>query len=166
MGRTNDYSMRQQMHRDIIEAYKAVAPFCWTQHEAYERLVKQPAPRYYVTPKQAYQVLLPMMKGDFEMVNMMLPLRRKMYYTLFDEVTKMVEKPSFRNKSLRYIMQFAVLRPAPEFFISAERAKHLRIWLKNGVIGADGRIVEDKLPSYRNTREYQRKKVSKHKQIK
>lgn len=159
-----DYSLRRQLYRDLIEAYKAVAPTCWTQSEAYERMVKQPAPRYYVTAKQAYQVIAKMVKGDFEMVNMMLPLRRKMYYALYDEFVSLCEKPMFYNKSVWFIMQHAVARPAAEFYISAERAKHIRCWLKRGVIDDEGRIVESRLPSYTRTREYQRNKRKERKQ--
>ena len=152
------------MYHDLIEAYKAVAPHCWTQSEAYERMVKQPAPRYYVTPKQAYQVIAKMVKGDFEMVNMMLPLRRKMYYALYDEFVSLCEKPMFYGKSVWFIMQHAVSRPAAEFYISAERAKHIRCWLKTGVIDDEGRIVESRLPSYARTREYHRNKRERKKQ--
>ena len=159
-----DYSLRKQMYHDLIEAYKAVAPHCWTQGEAYERMVKQPAPRYYVTPKQAYQVIAKMVKGDFEMVNMMLPLRRKMYYALYDEFVSLCEKPMFYGKSVWFIMQHAVSRPAAEFYISAERAKHIRCWLKTGVIDDEGRIVESRLPSYARTREYHRNKRERKKQ--
>lgn len=153
-----DYSIRRQMHRDLIEAYKRVAPTCWSQGEAYQRMVKEPAPRYYVTAKQAYQVISQMVKGDFERVNMMLPLRRKMYFSLYDEFVSLCEKPMYYNKSVWFIMQHAVARPAPEFFISPERAKHIRCWLKNGVIDDEGKIDESRLPSYVRTREYQRQK--------
>lgn len=155
---TTDFSVRRQLYFDLIEAYKAVAPHSWTQQEAYERMVKQPAPRYYVTAKQAYQVIAPMLKGDFERVNMMLPKRRKMYYSLFDEFVSLSEKPMFYNKSAWFIMQHAVARPAPEFFLSPGRAQHIRCWLKNGVIDEEGRFDENRLPSYRKTREYHRKK--------
>lgn len=146
------------MYHDLMEAYKQVAPHCWTQHEAYERMVKQPAPRYYITPKQAFLVIARMVKGDFERVNMMLPLRRKMYYSLFDEFVKLCEKPSFYGKSVSYICQFLVERPAPEFFIAPDRARHLRCWIKNGVIDEEGKVVESRLQSYVRTREFQRKK--------
>jgi len=146
------------MYRDLMEAYKKVAPHCWTQQEAYERMVKQPAPRYYISAKQAYQILAQMVKGDFEKVNMMLPLRRKMYYALFDEFVALAEKPMFCNKSVWFIAQHVVARPAPEFFITAERAKHLRCWLKSGVIDDEGRIDQSRLPSYVRTREYQQRK--------
>ena len=153
-----DYSLRKQFYHDLIEAYKRVAPNCWTQYEAYERMVKEPAPRYYVSAKQAYQVMSHMVKGDFERVNMMLPLRRRMYYSLYDEFVSLCEKPMYYNKSLWFIVQHAVARPAPEFFISAERAKHIRSWLKSGVLDEDGKIDQTRIPSYVRTREYQRKK--------
>jgi len=152
------------MYHDLIEAYKKVAPFCWTQGEAYKRMVKQPAPRYYVTAKQAYQVISRMVKGDFERVNMMLPTRRLLYYTLYDEFTALCEKPMYYNKSTWFIVQHAVARPAPQFFISPERAKHIRCWLKNGVIDDEGRVDQNRLPSYARTSEYHRKKREKRKQ--
>lgn len=161
-----DYSLRKQMYHDLIEAYKQVAPHCWTQQEAYVRMVKQPAPRYYVTAKQAYQVIAHMVRGDFERVNMMLPLRRRMYYTLFDEFVALCEKPTFYGKSVWFIIQHAVERPAPEFFISPERAKHVRSWLKSGVIDEEGRVDDSRLPSYRRTREYQRRKREERKERK
>ena len=104
-------------------------------------------------------MLAPMVRGDFERVNFMLPLRRRMYYSLFDEFVKLAEKPMFCNKSVWFIVQHAVVRPAPEFFISAGRCKHLRCWLKAGVIDErTGKIDQERLPSYARTREYQRKK--------
>lgn len=153
-----DYSIRKQLYVDLINAYKAVCGQCWTQQQAYERMVKQPAPRYYVTPKQAYQVIARMVKGDFEFVNMMLPLRRKMYYALYDEFVSLCENPMYYNKSVWFIIQHAVVRPAAEFYVSPERAKHIRCWIKSGVIDDEGKIVESRLPSYARTREYQRKK--------
>lgn len=153
-----DYSIRRQLYHDLIESYKKVAPFCWSQQQAYERMVMQPAPRYYVTAKQAYQVIARMARGDFERVNMMLPLRRKMYYTLYDEFVSLCEKPMYYNKSVWYIVQQAVARPAPQFYISPERAKHIRCWIKSGVIDDEGRVDQNRLPSYARTAEYHRLK--------
>ena len=144
----NDYDITQQMHADLMEAYIRVSSKCWTQMEAYERMVKEPAPRYYITPKQAYHVLLRMMKGDFEYVDTMPESKRKMYYSLFEVVNELTMKRSFIGKSLWYIVPFAVTSPAPEFFISAERARHIRGWLKSGVIKEDGRIDDTIVKSY------------------
>lgn len=155
---TFDYTLRKQMYVDLIASYKTVAKYCWTQAEAYEKMVNHPAPRFYVSPKQARQIIAPMLRGDFERVNMMLPLRRMQYYELFKIVVRMAENPIYIGKSLSYLIQHAIMQPAPRFYISPERAKHLRCWLKNGVIDENGKIDDEKLPSYKNTREYQRKK--------
>ena len=156
--RKENYDISRQMQRDVINAYKEVYAKCFTQREAYERTVLQPAPRYYVTPKQALQVISPMMKGDFEMVDMMMPLRREMYYSLFNEVMKLSEKREFIGKSLSHVMRFAVLQPAPRFYIGWDRAKRIRIWLRKGYFDETGKVRDDKVKCYRTKREQYRLK--------
>lgn len=147
MSKAN-WDISKQMQGDLIKAYNQVAPKCWTQQQAYERMVKQPAPRYYVTPKQAFQVIAPMVKGNFDRVNLMLPMKRRMYYALFKEVMKMSEERSFVDKPLWYIMKFAVSRPAPEFFITPRRAKQIRCWMKLNYYDEDGRLDISKQPCF------------------
>ena len=135
----NEYYITRQMQDDLIKAYNKVAPLSWTQKEAYEKAVKLPAPRYYITPKQALQVLSPMVKGNFEMVNMMLPNRKRMYYSLLEKVFELSEKRAFAGKSLSYIVQFAVASPAPEFFVSSEKLHRIRWLIKSGQLDEEGR---------------------------
>ena len=157
-----NYDISRQLQHDLIEAYKQVYGKCWSQKEAYERMVKQPAPRYYVTAKQAVQVLSPMFKGDFEMVNMMMPRRRRMYYCLYNETVKLIEKPMFYKKSLSFVVQFAVTQPAPEFFMSPSRARQIRAWLKNGGIDEEGKVDQTKIKTYaRRLESYYRQKEEK-----
>lgn len=151
------------MHIDLIEAYKRVCGKCWSQHEAYERMVLEPAPRYYVSAKHAHQIIAPMVKGDFEMVNLMLPMRREMYYSLFEVVLRLSEQKEFRGKSLNYIMPFAITQPAPRFFISPTRARIIRNFLKNGIFDEQGKVIEEKLPSYTRTRVNKQLKMEAHK---
>jgi len=151
-----NYDITRQMQVDLMKAYKTVCETCWSQQEAYERMVKQPAPRYYVSAKQACQVISPMLRGDFEMVNLMTPTRRRMYYSLFNEVIRLSEKRDFIGKGLIYIMREAVTRPAPEFFISPTRAKIIRAWLKNGLYDEDGCFKKETQKWYGNMRERQR----------
>lgn len=158
MGKTN-WDISKQMHHDLIEAYKKVYHTCWTQLQAYERTVNQPAPRFYVTARQASQVIAPMLRGDTERVDMMYPLRREMYYDLFAVVQRLIEKREFIGRSLHYIMKFAVLEPAPKFYISAKRASIIRGFMRNGVFDENGKVRDDKLPSYVNTRVNKRKKM-------
>ena len=152
-----DFHISRQLYADLIEAYKKVCGTCWSQQEAYEKMVKQPAPRYYLSPKQAFQVISKMVKGDFEMVNLFYPRRRRMYYSLYDTTCKLMEKPTFCGKSLWYIMQYAVLEPAPEFFIGTQRARQVRRWLKSGVITPEGTIDDTKIKCFARTREAKRK---------
>ena len=129
----NDYDISRQLQDDLIKAYNQVAPHCWLQVDAYKQAVKQPAPRYYVSPRQAAQVIAPMVRGDFEKVNMMLPNRRRMYYSLFQKVVELSEKRCFIGKSLLYIMQYAVSSPAPEFFCSFKKLHEvIKDKFKNG----------------------------------
>ena len=137
----NDYDISKQFQDDLIKAYNAVATKCWSQTEAYEKAVKQPAPRYYVTPRQAAQVISPMVRGDFRRVNLMLPNRRRMYYSLFDKVIELSEKRNFIGKSLTYIMQFAVSSPAPEFFVTRYTVEQVRRYLRKGYLDDEGKVV-------------------------
>jgi hypothetical protein len=152
MAKTNDYSIRKQMQDDLIAAYKRVCGHCYTQQQAYERTVKEPAPRYYVSVKRAYQTLLPMMRGDFDRVNLMEPNSRRMYYSLFRKVVELNET-KYPNKSLWFIVPFALTSPAPEFFIGWKQCKRIRMWIKNGIILPDGRVDLSRAPSYSKRKE-------------
>ena len=112
-----NFDISVQQRADLLEAYRKVAPICLTQKQAWEHTVKSPAPRYYVSRKQAFQKVVKMIKGDFSEVNAMKPLRQSMYYSLYQKTLQMIDKREFAGKSLHYIMQFVVCQPAPSFFI-------------------------------------------------
>lgn len=137
-----DYSLSKQFQEDIINAYNRVAYVSWSQVEAYKKAVKQPAQRYYVTAKQAAQVISPMVRGDFSKVNAMKPNRRRLYYSLFERVVEMSERRQFCGKSLAYIMEFAVLSPAPEFFVTHYLLANMRSLIKHRHVDDDGKIHE------------------------
>lgn len=140
----NDYDISRQQQDDLIKAYNKVASTSWTQDDAYKKAVKEPAPRYYVSAKQAAQVISPMVHGNFEHVNMMMPNRRRMYYSLFEKVIELSEKRNFVGKSLIYICKFAVTMPAPEFFCSFEKLHEVRQFIKNGRYDDDGKVINHK----------------------
>lgn len=140
----NYYDISRQFQDDLIKAYNKVAPFSWTQEEAYKKAVKLPAPRYYISPKQAAQVIAPMARGDFEMVNFMQPNKKRMYYSLFEKFTELSEKRMFVGKSIAYIMQYAVLSEAPEFFVSHHLLAKIRSYIKNGYLDEEGKVVNEK----------------------
>ena len=143
----NDYDISKQFQDDLIKAYNQVAYTCLSQAEAYKKTVKQPAPRYYISPKQALQVISPMVKGDFSKVDRMKYNRKRMYstrrfYTASDndKVVELSEKRAFIGKSLFYILHFAVSSPAPEFFVSHRSIEQVRSYLKNRYYDDDGKV--------------------------
>ena len=95
------FELTCKMREDLMEAYREVYTKCRTQREAYEKTVTHPAPRFYVTPNQAYDMLRQMVMGD----------------------TSKIEKLS--PKILWFICQFLVSQPASEFYISADTFKDI-----------------------------------------
>ena len=136
----NDYDISKQFQDDLIKAYNQVAYTCLSQAEAYKKTVKQPAPRYYISPKQALQVISPMVKGDFSKVDRMKYNRKRMYYSIYDKVVELSAKRAFIGKSLFYILHFAVSSPAPEFFVSHRSIEQVRSYLKNKYYDDDGKV--------------------------
>ena len=131
MTKTN-YDISVQFRRDMMEAYKKVGARGMTAAQAYALTCKQPAPRYYVTRKQAYQVIAKMLKGDFSEGKKMRDNRRKLYASLFDTTIRLMKKRGFAKKKLYYIMQYAVLEPAPEFFCNWRTFQKIFQCVQNG----------------------------------
>lgn len=138
MSKTN-YDISKQMQNDLIKAYCKACDGSWTMNDACAKAVKMPAPRFYISPKQAYHVISPMVRGNFERVDLLDPLRRKMYYELFDVVMKLTEKREFIGKSLWYIMSYAVIQPASQFFIKPHTLYCIRQDMRTGRINDEGK---------------------------
>lgn len=118
-----NYKQIEEMREALMDAYRQVYRFCWTQREAWERTVKQPAPRYYVGEKQAYLVLLPMTRGERGHLEKMTPSMKRMYESLYDRVMEAAQRPEFIGKSLHYIVPHVIKEKAPEFFVDWESIK-------------------------------------------
>lgn len=155
-----DYSIRRQMQDDIIKAYCQSCEGAWKYDDAYKKVSKMPAPRYYISAKQAYQIVAKMVKGDFSEVDHMLPNRRRMYYSLFQKVMELSEQRAFANKSLWYIMPYVVTSPAPEFFIDYQTVGRIRRMMKSGDVDDEGKMVLPycQRPRYLRVKEERRKR--------
>lgn len=126
-----------------MNAYKEVCQSSWTQMEAWERTIKHKAPRFYVSPKQAYYVLSPVFfHGDRSKLDSLKPSRRRMYECLYNVVLELSQKPSFVGMSLWKLMPYAVAHEAPEFFVDWELIRKVFRWTKKGVI--NGTVEESK----------------------
>ena len=116
---------REAMYDELMKVYCEVCRDyeCRSQQEAYEYTVSHPASRYFVSSKKAYENLYPMFRGDYSRLEKMKPLRQEMYRTLYDVVMRLSQKRQFWGKSLYHIVKFAVLEPAPRFYIGVEKMR-------------------------------------------
>lgn len=122
MSKTNE--INAQLRRDLMDAIRSCSDgSAWFVSQIWKKAVKMPAPRYYVTAKQAYQVLLPMVEGNLTNYRKMSPRRQRLYKSLYDKVMEMADKPQYQGKSLWFMIPFAVGSPAPEFFVSEKWAR-------------------------------------------
>lgn len=121
----NNFELTIRQRKDLMDVYRDIAPHCHSQREAWKKVVSSPAPRYYVSPKQAWEHLRKMAVGDFSIVDNMKAHRRRMYYSLFRRMLEMSQRKEFRGKSLWFICQFLVAEPAPEFFMQPNNMRFI-----------------------------------------
>lgn len=102
MPKRGKYKDTDTMRSDMMKVYKEVYSSCWTQREAWEKTIHHPAPRFYISGKQAYEILRPMFfYNDFSALETMKPTRRRLYQALYQVVKEMINKREFLGKSLR-----------------------------------------------------------------
>lgn len=119
------------MQRDaLMEAYKEVYRKCWSQKEAWKKTAEHPAPRYYVTAKEAYEKLRRMVRGDTSVVDRLGDTKRRMYYSLYNTLVRLTEKREYSTCSLWFLCPIVVSQPAPEFFIAPNTVKDIYIKYK------------------------------------
>lgn len=123
MCKTKD--CREMMYDELMKVYCKVCRDyeCRTQAEAFDRTVRHPASRFFIDPRRAYQNIYPLLRGDYTRLEQMKPLRQEMYRELFSVVLKLSQKRQFCGKSPFYIVKFAVLEPAPRFYIGWEKMR-------------------------------------------
>ena len=109
----------QRMY-DLLDVYREVAPDCWSQGEAWMRTVKHKAPRYYITPERARNIISLMINGDMSVLDRMRPNKKRMYLSLYETMERLLQKRAYSNKPLIFVLSFAVIQPAPEFFITPD----------------------------------------------
>lgn len=120
-----NFDLTAMQREDLMMAYRDVARACHKQEEAYEKVARHPAKRYYVSAKQAFEKLRKMVTGDFSEVDSMEEPRRRLYYNLFEKLNEMSQRKEYIGKSLYFICSFLVIEPAPEFFITPCRVRDI-----------------------------------------
>lgn len=121
---------RKEMEEDLMKVFREVSASyeCRCNDEAFRRVVEHPAPRYYIDARRAHQYISPLTRGDRSAIEKLSPLKRKMYEDLFETVLRLWQNSAYCGKSLSFVLQFAVLQPAPRFYIGHTRM--CQIWQK------------------------------------
>ena len=116
---------REAMYDELMKVYCEVCRVyeCRSQQEAFEKTVSHPASRFFIDTRRAYQNIYPMLRGDYSRLEKMKPLRQEMYKALYDVVMRLSQKRQFWGKSPYHIVKFAVLEPAPRFYIGVEKMR-------------------------------------------
>lgn len=120
-----EYGLIVAQREDLMDVYRKVAPYCLSQKEVWEKVVSSPAPRYYVSARQAWEKLRRMIVGDFSVVDNMKPAKKRLYYSLFKKYLELSQRRQFLGKSLWFVCQFLVTEPAPEFFMKPQNLKFI-----------------------------------------
>lgn len=135
-----NYELITRQRVDLIKAYQKIAPLCHSQKEAWLRIAKEPAPRYYISPQQAWEKLRRMVVGDFSTVDNMRPVKQRLYYSLYNKLMEMSQRKEYVGRSLWFICQFLVNEPAPEFFTTPKNIAY--IFYRYKAYGKDYRDIE------------------------
>ncbi len=118
-----NYDITRMQREDLAKAYREVYPKCWSQQEVWDKIAKHPAPRYYITAKEAYEKLRRMVVGDFSIVNALGSNKQRLYYSLFERMQELTQRKEYIGKSLWFLCPIIVSQPAPEFFMAPRTIK-------------------------------------------
>lgn len=89
--------------------------------EALVSAMKAPADRYWVSVFQAYRYILLYRKGILPRSD----TKRRLVLDLYAEYERLALRPTFKDCSTFFIVQFAVGMPAPEFYLSYRTARRI-----------------------------------------
>lgn len=113
-----------KVYREVSASFE-----CKTNTEAWERVIKHQAPRFYVCVRRAAQYILPMTRGDRSKINHLSPLRREMYEELFKILQRLWQEEKYLGKPMSCVLRAAIQEPAPRFYIDIRRMG--QIWQEN-----------------------------------
>ena len=126
-----DPSLYQQKLEEMLRIYQLVAPDCWNQRQAYERVVKHAAPRFYILPHTLYVALYQVLNGKTKGFKFSKPVQLRMYEELLNRVIRKSQDPAYEGWSLYKLCEETILEPAPEFYCEPNTFRQmLYVWRK------------------------------------
>ena len=95
-----------------------------TQKEAIMKAIKSPTTRYWVSLNEVYREILNIVHGR-ELSARIKSIRRKQIEDIYRNYLQLADKPTFKDCSVFFIVQFAISSQAPEFYLSFARAREI-----------------------------------------
>lgn len=115
------FEFERQRNEDLYRAYRNAIADCRQIYvnELYIRIANSPSIRFWVSEERAAIVLSKMLKGDRLLY--MRPLKREMFYAIFEEYTRL--KSLYPDCNISELAFLAVRQPAPKFYLTPGSAK-------------------------------------------
>lgn len=121
-GSTLEYE--EGRNKDLIQTYRSILHNC-TGHidikDVYEKLIRHPAKRFWVSEKRASIVVSQMLKGIS--IDYMRPERKEMYKEICNRVKQLMKRKP--NLSVYELTFEVVSQPAPSFYLTARTAQQI-----------------------------------------
>ena len=115
-----DHELQVKMRKDLFAAYRDVCSKpCPTQKVAWLRTVKHPAKRFYILEGIACKHVVPMLRGDFTLIEQSKrPQKKRMYYDIYNICLELMQTKEWHDKPASSVIKQAITMPAPEFYMS------------------------------------------------
>lgn len=102
----------------MLRIYRELAGDCWTQKQAYEKVVRHRASSFYILPHTAYNALRKVFKGMQSDVRCHTENDRRKYRDIYARIVERSAEPEYAGMSLRELCEVVVREPAPEFYLN------------------------------------------------
>ena len=117
--------IRRQFVSDVCKAMFEARKGFFDVNAAMTKRLCEPAPRFYVTPKHAAEVIYKIIAEGEKALDKYRPLRKQMYLDLYSVYNDFRQKPKFENMPVYKLAEYVVEQQAPQFYIELWTAKNI-----------------------------------------
>ena len=113
---------KEQQDAEIMDAYRRIFKIYGGKvdvHTLYKMVAFAPASRFFVSPRQAYRVIIRMMSGQ-PITNMRLSnqrMYREIHRRVQEELSQLSHNSQPSQSSLKSVIEKIVCQPAPEMYV-------------------------------------------------
>jgi len=117
--------IRGQFVSDVCKAMFEARKGAFDVNTAMAKRLCEPAPRFYITPKHAAEVIYKITAEGEKALDKYRPLRKQMYLDLYSVYNDLRQKPKFEGVPIYKLAVYVVEQQAPQFYIDLWTAKNI-----------------------------------------